>query len=159
MTRWMGVLALAACTGATNPADTADSGDDPTPPSADGPCVYDLGLWCFTEESSTGPTQTVGSCPVPTVDSLLAQSEAAWHGRCEDPVHGTLDFVNIPSGYGGPYWYFDATGAFVSYYYTTDFAVFCNQWYAIAYGFDPSGCEDICVVGDDTTGYGYPPCP
>lgn len=161
----LAALALVgACTGTPK---TDDSGElpDSSPTTSTDACLFDIGLWCFHEEGGTVPA--TGTCPVPTAADLMAESDGRWRGRCEDPVHGTLEVVHGPNGYGGASWYFDQSGAFVAYTQGTDTDVFCDySSLTISFGFEAS-CETLCLLeggpgGTGSTGYtpGYfpPPC-
>lgn len=155
---------LASCTGsAATTDDTAEPSDSSTPTTPTNPeCLFDLALWCFNSEGSGGPSATTGTCPVTTADELMA-GYGAWRGQCEDPVHGTLEVVNQPTGYGGPNWYFDTTGALVAFTYGTDINTFCDgASFSAHYGFDPD-CATLCLLeGPEDTGVAFgglpPPC-
>ena len=162
-------LLLASCAGTSGTTDkegdtseTADSGGSTPSVPTNPECLFDLSLWCFDSEGAGGPTATTGTCPTPTADEQMDAS-GAWRGRCEDPVHGTLELVNHPTGYGGPTWYFDGTGAFVAFTYGTDVNVFCDgASFESRYGFDPD-CTTLCLLEGPADTGGYlgnlpPPC-
>jgi hypothetical protein len=122
--------------------------------------VFDLSLWCFNSISVGGPSNATGTCPIVGVDTLMVDPYA-WHGRCESS-YGSIDFVNEANPYGGPSWYFGATGELIAYTYTTDTNAFCDgKAFHVAYGFDPN-CESYCVLADPhgvSNSFGVvPPC-
>jgi hypothetical protein len=166
--RWT-ILLAAACTGGSSrtkgtgeTAATGETGD--SGPVATGDCVYDLDLWCFNRENPPGPSQTTGTCPAVTIDGLMTGGATGYfaptHLGCTDPTHGALDVVNVPTGYGGPFYWFDDTGALVAFTWTTDYPL-CDRPGsdgASHYGFVPD-CADWCEVEDPNDWYSYPTCP
>ncbi len=65
-----------------------------------------------------------------------------------------------PTGYGGPVWWFDDTGALVAFSYSTDYPL-CYEPGSDGqshYGFVPD-CTDWCEVEDPNDWYSYAACP
>ena len=138
----------AACgcvSGTTTDEGTTD--DTTTPPTTEECEVFDLEMWCHNTENG-GPDPAVPDCPEPSQTDLLAEQPDAWAGRCESPTAGTMTVVNQPTGYGGPFWYYDDTGHFAAFTYSTDINVYCDgAAFSVAYGFDPE-CDATCVYTD-----------
>lgn len=159
--RILACLAATACVGG-GPKETGDSGTtvETGTPTSD-PCVFDLDLWCFNREYPPGPSQTTGTCPTVTVDGLMDSGATGFlaptHLQCTDPLLGTLDVVNQPTGFGGPVWYFDAGGDLVAYQYSTDYSLCDGPDGSLHYGAVPD-CTTWCEVEDPNDWYAYPPC-